>query len=503
MSEATESVFVWSYRHLPDPAARAFRLLGLHPGADFGLDSAAAITGEPLDRTRELLDALTGAHLLEQRSPGRFRFHDLLKAFAAHTAEREEDSAARQMAMRRLTDHYLQATMAAVQQIPGLPSDAYAERVAPPVTAQSFEDREQALAWYEAEKNNIVAVVVAAATWGFDDVCWLLPVLAAPLYSLGWDTTLRMEATTAGLAAALRLGDKAAEAAVRLSLGATYKAKGDFQRALDQNSAARTLLQTLGDRAGFAQASNRVAVAHLMMRDFPAAVAALHEGLDATDPERPSGMRLLILGNLAECHLDMGEPHSALAIALTLPPATESTQDEESQAAKENAIRLVRAYTEVGELDQAERCADAHSERLTGNLRHRMLLSHAELRIRQGRPEDALSDCEACIRLQAVEKVRVEADAFDGKGHALRLLGRPAEAVELHLEALEARRRADEPFETAKTLFLLGEAYRELAESVNAAQAKDEALSLLAPFGDCRADDLRRRLEAWGETREA
>ncbi|NUR26602.1 MAG: hypothetical protein HOV83_12280, partial [Catenulispora sp.] len=46
VSEATESVFVWSYRHLPHPAARAFRLLGLHPGADFGLDSAAAITGE-------------------------------------------------------------------------------------------------------------------------------------------------------------------------------------------------------------------------------------------------------------------------------------------------------------------------------------------------------------------------------------------------------------------------------------------------------------------------
>jgi tetratricopeptide (TPR) repeat protein len=497
VSEAAESVFAWSYRRLPGTAARAFRLLGLHPGADFGPDSAAAVAGEPAERIRELLDVLVGAHLLEQRSPARFRFHDLLKAFAAHTAEREDTSADREAAMRRLADYYVYATLAASGRLAELPTGGHAERLALPDAAQRFADREQALAWYEAERDNILAVVLAAAAWGFDDVCWLLPVLAAPLYSAGWDTTLRLEAATAGLEAALRLADPAAEAAVRLSLGAAHKAAGDYARALDQNSAARALLRTLGDRAGFTQACNRVAVSHLMMRNFPAVVAALQEGLDATDPEEPDAMRLTMLGNLAECYLDMGEPAKALAIAEALPPANRSAYEEQNQAADENAVRLVATYTEVGAFDRAEEYADVHGAHLTGNLRHRMLLAHAELRIRQGRLEDALADYESCVALQSAEKVRVEADAFDGKGRVLRLLGRAEEASAFHLDALEARRRAGEPFETAKTLVLLGAAYRELSRLAEAAQATDEALSLLAPFDDRKANDLRRKLEEW------
>ena len=42
---AVRAVFSWSYRHLDADAARAFRLLGLHPGADFEPYAAAALTG--------------------------------------------------------------------------------------------------------------------------------------------------------------------------------------------------------------------------------------------------------------------------------------------------------------------------------------------------------------------------------------------------------------------------------------------------------------------------
>jgi hypothetical protein len=41
---AVRAVFSWSYRHLPAEAARAFRLLGLHPGPDLDLYAAAALT---------------------------------------------------------------------------------------------------------------------------------------------------------------------------------------------------------------------------------------------------------------------------------------------------------------------------------------------------------------------------------------------------------------------------------------------------------------------------
>ena len=42
---AVRAVFSWSYRHLDPDAARAFRLLGLHPGPDLDRYAAAALAG--------------------------------------------------------------------------------------------------------------------------------------------------------------------------------------------------------------------------------------------------------------------------------------------------------------------------------------------------------------------------------------------------------------------------------------------------------------------------
>ncbi|WP_432825698.1 NB-ARC domain-containing protein [Dactylosporangium sp. CA-092794] len=79
-ADAVRTVFAWSYRALPEPAARLFRLLGLHPGNEFGLPAAAALAGISISHARQQLDVLAGAHLLEQRAPGRYEFHDLLRA---------------------------------------------------------------------------------------------------------------------------------------------------------------------------------------------------------------------------------------------------------------------------------------------------------------------------------------------------------------------------------------------------------------------------------------
>ena len=75
------AVFSWSYRGLGTEAARLFRLLGLHPGPDISIPAAASLAGLPHDQTRQLLDHLTRAHLLTEHAPGRFEFHDLLRAY--------------------------------------------------------------------------------------------------------------------------------------------------------------------------------------------------------------------------------------------------------------------------------------------------------------------------------------------------------------------------------------------------------------------------------------
>ena len=77
---AVRAVFSWSYQHLPAQAARAFRLLGLHPGPDLDPYAAAALTHTSVEQAQHLLGLLARAHLIGPTAPGRYGMHDLLRA---------------------------------------------------------------------------------------------------------------------------------------------------------------------------------------------------------------------------------------------------------------------------------------------------------------------------------------------------------------------------------------------------------------------------------------
>ena len=100
-------MFSWSYQALSAPTARLFRLLGLHAGPDIAAPAAASLAGIPPAQARSLLIELTRAHLLTQRVPGRFSFHDLLRAYADELTNAHDPPDERRAAVHRLLDHYL------------------------------------------------------------------------------------------------------------------------------------------------------------------------------------------------------------------------------------------------------------------------------------------------------------------------------------------------------------------------------------------------------------
>ena len=89
------AVFSWSYRALGPDAARLFRLLGLLPGPDMTVGAAASVAGIAPCRARALLAELTRGHLLTEHRPGRYAFHDLLRAYAREQAHAHDDDGAR------------------------------------------------------------------------------------------------------------------------------------------------------------------------------------------------------------------------------------------------------------------------------------------------------------------------------------------------------------------------------------------------------------------------
>jgi DNA-binding SARP family transcriptional activator len=164
---SVRTLFSWSYQQLSASAARLFRLLGLHPGADITAPAAASLAG--LDETagRRILRELSRAHMLSEHRPGRYTVHELLRAYAADQARAHDSPPERTAAIRRLLDHYLHtAVHGAALLHPGREPVELAEP-APGVTPERLADARQALAWFAAEQQVLAAAVTVAAAAGF------------------------------------------------------------------------------------------------------------------------------------------------------------------------------------------------------------------------------------------------------------------------------------------------------------------------------------------------
>jgi tetratricopeptide (TPR) repeat protein len=162
------SVFSWSYETLSPAAARLFRLLGMHPGPHLGATAAASLAAMPANRIEPLLAELVSAHLLTEPVPGRYAFHDLLRAFATELVQKVDVPMERAAATQRLLDHYLHSAFAADRLLnPHRPAIAL-DAVAPGVAPDTFAGLPQALAWFAGEHPVLVASVAEAERAGLD-----------------------------------------------------------------------------------------------------------------------------------------------------------------------------------------------------------------------------------------------------------------------------------------------------------------------------------------------
>jgi hypothetical protein len=110
-----------TYRRLAPWQARAFRLLGLHPGVDFAVPALAGV--DHADAEHGMAD-LVAAHLVAERTPGRYAMHDLMYAFARDRAA-DEPPAEGRAAVTRLAAHYRHAAVNSERMIsPDLPISA-------------------------------------------------------------------------------------------------------------------------------------------------------------------------------------------------------------------------------------------------------------------------------------------------------------------------------------------------------------------------------------------
>jgi tetratricopeptide (TPR) repeat protein len=278
-SVAVRSAFAWSYRALPGEAARMFRLLSLHPGADVSEAAAAALAALAVARTRRLLDYLTGVNLLEEGAPGRFRLHDLLRLYAAERARSEETEQDRALAVGRLIHWYLRSADAADRVLmphrprPQLgPCPEFCEPVV-------FTSHDQAMAWCDTEVANLAVVTRLAASAGEHAAAWQLPAaLWSSFYSRDaldpWIATSEI-----GLASARRTADRPAEAWMLSNLASAYLARNQPDRALRFAEQALAIRREQDDVAGVARSLGMATDALIKLGRFDEAAELITEAI--------------------------------------------------------------------------------------------------------------------------------------------------------------------------------------------------------------------------------
>jgi tetratricopeptide (TPR) repeat protein len=240
-------VFSWSRAKLGHQASRMFRLLGIHPGPDITVSTAASLASVPRGQAYLALTELCDEHLLTEYAPGRYGFHDLLRAYAAERARSSDSDADRRAAVRRVLDYYLHTASAAAALLGPYPTDVTWSRPQPGVVLEEIGGPAQAAEWFENERHALLAMIGQAAEEGHAPHAWELPWVA------GWyfhDKAYRQRLVVAqesALAVAVRQGDLAGQAMARQHLGWLRFLLGDIVGAGDYLDEADELARHLDD----------------------------------------------------------------------------------------------------------------------------------------------------------------------------------------------------------------------------------------------------------------
>jgi DNA-binding SARP family transcriptional activator/tetratricopeptide (TPR) repeat protein len=428
-------VFSWSYQQLSDPAARTFRLLGLHPGPDLTAAAAASLTGMPVADARRALAELAGTSLLTEHAPGRYSFHDLLRAYASEQAATEPE-ANRAAAANRMFDYYMRSVQAAVARIDPSRDTPNVPPSLPGVCPDAPASRQEALDWLRDEHVVARAVATRAFDLGANAYCWHIAWALGP-YLVRYAQRYE-DATTR------RLALTAAERLVSGQLGATGQPTIE-ERLTSQGMLARSLSECACPDVELVTADT----GHDMLTR---AIGMFTERQDRPYLAMAHHRRAALFISQDRTTEALSHAHEALRLR------TEHG-DPIKIGFAENALSWF--YLMVGEFEQAR----AHSQRAVNLLRG------------QGADADL-------------------ADALDDLGRAYSGLGNQDEAITCFLEAISLYRRAGNVSTEWMSLTALGDAYLLRGDYEDASIAWRTALRITLRVARDEAPEVQKRIDS-------
>jgi tetratricopeptide (TPR) repeat protein/transcriptional regulator with XRE-family HTH domain len=428
-----------SYQHLSVDQQQAYRLAGLHPGPEFDSYATAALLDSSLLHASRVLERLLEAHLLQEPTPGRYRFHDLARAHAAHTATGDQ-TAPSSDALRRLLDYYRHTAAAAMDA-----AYPYERKRRPPVPSADTPTPDLshptgALEWLKTELPNLLAIAAAAADHGRSQyTAHLSRILREHLYVS--DRYQDAEALHhRALSVARGSDDPQGQMEAQFALGQVYRQQGNYGPAADHYQQTLELARTTRNRHAEFDALYGLGQINRLQCQNEQAIRQLRQGLAIARATSNRHGELNTLHALGQIHRTLGRfqlatdhYEQALDIARTIG----------------NRLGELNALNSLGWIQQAHgryhRAAELHQQALglartignhVGELNALRGLGMAHRA--QGR-HDAAADCyqRALETTRATGNRQGELYALYGLGHTLREQGEYERAADNYQQALD------------------------------------------------------------------
>jgi tetratricopeptide (TPR) repeat protein len=480
------SVFSWSCQHLTGGAARAFSLLGLHPGPDTDGYELAALAKVPLSRARALLGELARAHLVASACGGRYSMHDLLRAYAAERATETLGPAERDAARARLFGYYLSTAAAAMDTL--FPHEQALRPDPPPSPspAPAVTEPTAATHWLDQRRPALTAAAVHAGRHG------------RPEHSVGLSCVLwralevgghYCEALAIHSAAAEAAPERGGRAAVLANLGSIHWWLGNHRTAQECFQQSLAGHRAAGEAEGEARALGRLGLVYERLGDYPAALARMQEALaicQRTGNRYGEGTHLINLGTL---HRRLGQ-------------YTEAAEHQQAAATVFVGLGEVRlegyALGNLGATDSllgrhAE--ALAHLDRALVNCRRAAdrggegsaLSTIGAVHQRLGHYPEALDYLDRALAISRETGDRsLETETLSTLGDTLHDMGQTGTALARFRAALALASQAGDRFEQARALDGIA---RVLATAGQRSQAREHWQRALAIFSDLRVPE--------------
>jgi tetratricopeptide (TPR) repeat protein/DNA-binding SARP family transcriptional activator len=439
-----------SYRDLTPDQQRAYRLLGLHPGTDIDVYATAALLDSTVPDTGRLLDQLLEAHLLQEPTPGRYRFHDLTRAHA--TADHAATPAT---ALDRLLDYYRYTAATAVDV--AYPYEwAHRQQVPPAhVPRPRLPDAAAALAWLDTELPNLLAAALQAAGHGrTGQVLHVSTILHRHLVVRG-----RYQDAEAlhrhALDHASAANHQASQLTALTGLGEIHWRQGRYGQAADHFQRALQIARRTGNRSGELAALTGLGDVHRRQGRYGQAADHFQQALQIA---RAIGHRP---GELTPLY-GLGNIHRL--------------QDRYAPAADhfQQALQIARAIGHrPGELNALIGLGDTHQ--------------------RQGRYRQAAEHYQQVLQIaRAIGHRPAELNALNGLGQTNEVQGRYAQAVDHFEQALQIARSTGHRIGEQVALSGLGNIHRLRGRYAQAADYYQRMLDLTQESGD-----RNWQFEAW------